>query len=114
MRSAFRAAWPLLPAWVALAIALATSATVWEPAGPSLHGDAELAQGWLLLGALVVASAAYLLAPVLGPCLGVVTPSSADWASATPTGGQARFGTGVVRFASLGAAWVVALAALLA
>jgi len=104
-----RVAWPLLPAWLAGGVILVFSSAVWVPGPPTPMDGDPIADGWFLLVSLVVGSALFALAPVLGPMALVVTPSSSHHSFGRPTSGQQGLGTGTMRVLVLACVYLVVL-----
>jgi hypothetical protein len=105
-----RTGWPLFPAWLISGALLAFSPSIWIPGPPTPGNGDPMADGWFLIGTLVVGTATYALAPVFGPMSMVVTPSSSHHSFGRPTAGQEHFGTGVMRALALLSVYVIVCA----
>lgn len=99
---------PLVPPWLVGLWLLVTSESLWTPGTPTPgRAGSELAGGWVLLGALLIGTLAFLAAPRLGRNLAVSTVSSMHAGLGESNASQRAFGTGLVRAVSLAGLYLV-------
>ena len=92
---------PLVPAWLAGLWLLIAAEGLWSDDLPHAAPGDGVAGGWVLVGTLVLCTAGYVAAPLLGRNLAVGTVSSSIAGLGSANGAQEAFGTGVVRIAAL-------------
>lgn len=92
---------PLIPAWLAGLWLLVAGDDLWSKDLPHATPGNGVPSGWVLVGTLLLCTAGYLAAPLLGRNLALSTVSVSLAGLGAPNGAQEAFGRGLVRAAAL-------------